>query len=339
MTLEIMWYLVVIVAMICYAILDGFDLGVGSLHLFTKKDEDRRVFLNAIGPVWDGNEVWLVIVGGALFAGFPEIYATVFSAFYNFVMLLLCGLIFRAVAIEFRSKMASERWRHAWDVVFSVASLIIAFGIGVVFGNIIEGIPLNENRDFIGNTLGFIRPYSLLVGLMTVALFMMHGSIYLVMKTQGALHGRLRQWVNKTIIFFIVTYVFTTLATLLYMPHMTERMRGLPWLFLIPLLSVFAILNIPVQLGKGNDGWAFISSSVSIASLLSLFSIGTFPIIVRSSLNPESFSLTILNAASSTLTLKVLLIIVVIGVPLVLAYGFYIYRIFRGKVRLDKHSY
>jgi cytochrome d ubiquinol oxidase subunit II len=339
MTLAVLWYLVVIAAMICYAILDGFDLGVGSLHLFAKKDEDRRVFLNAIGPVWDGNEVWLVIVGGALFAGFPEIYATVFSAFYNFVMLLLCGLIFRAAAIEFRSKMSSPTWRQLWDIVFSVASFIIAFGIGLVFGNIIEGIPLNENRDFVGTTLGFVRPYSILVGVMTVALFMMHGAIYLAMKTEGPLHNRLRKWVNKTIIFFIVAYVFTTMATLIYMPHMTDRMRDQPWLFVIPLISVLTILNIPYQLNQGNDGWAFISSSLSIALLLSLFSIGTFPTIVRSNLNPEGFSLTIANAASSFLTLKVLLIIVAIGLPLVFAYGFYIYRIFRGKVRLDKHSY
>lgn len=325
--------------MICYAVLDGFDLGVGSLHLFVKKDEDRRIFLNSIGPVWDGNEVWLVIVGGALFAGFPEVYATVFSAFYNFVMLLLCGLIFRAAAIEFRSKMPSLRWRKIWDAVFSVASLIIAFGIGLVLGNLVEGIPLDSERNFVGHTLSFIHPYPLLVGVMTVALFMMHGAIYLVMKTEGVLHQRIRKWVNNTLIFFMAAYIFTTLATLLYMPHMTTHMRQIPWLLLAPLFALLAILNIPIQLRKKNDGWAFVSSSIGIALLLSLFAIGTFPTMVRSSIDPEAHSLNIENAASSPLTLKVLLIIVAIGIPLVLAYGFYIYRVFRGKVKLGKLSY
>ncbi|MFS8563611.1 MAG: cytochrome d ubiquinol oxidase subunit II [Rhabdochlamydiaceae bacterium] len=339
MNLGDLWYIVVIACMVCYAMLDGFDLGVGSLHLFAKKDTDRRVFLNAIGPVWDGNEVWLVIVGGALFAGFPEAYATIFSAFYNLVMILLAALIFRAAGIEFRSKLESPRWRKLWDSVFFAGSVIIAFGVGLVVGNLIVGIPLDSHRDFVGSFSGFFNPYSILVGITTLALFMMHGAIYLVMKTEGALHHRLRRWVKKTIFVFIVCYVTTTLITQFYMPHMLAFLHESPWLVLIPLVAFGMIVNIPLQMYKGRDGWAFIYSCLSIAMLTVLFAIGTFPMLIRSSIDPEANSLIVANAVSSDLTLKVLLIIVAIGLPLVFAYGVYVYRLFRGKVKLDKSSY
>ncbi len=339
MTLETIWYFVVIVAMIAYAVLDGFDLGVGALHLFTKKDLDRRIFLNAIGPVWDGNEVWLVIIVGALFAGFPDVYAVSLSAFYNIVMLFLCALIFRAVGIEFRSKHSSLRWRKFWDAVFSFSSIAIAFGAGILLGNLIEGIPINQERDFVGSFTDFWGAYPVLVGMTTLALFTMHGAIYLVMKTEGELHEKIRVWVNYAIIFFILLYVCLTAATLIVQPHMTDMMQEYPILFLVPLLAFAAICNVPFQIKKNNDGWAFISSCISIALLLALFAIGTFPVFIRSSIDPENFSLTAFNTASSSLTLSVLLVIVAIGVPLVLAYGFYIYRIFRGKVKLDKMSY
>jgi len=339
MTLDVLWYFVIILSLICYAVLDGFDLGVGSLHLFTKKDEYRRVFLNAIGPVWDGNEVWLVIVGGALFAGFPEVYATLCSGFYNMIMILLCGLIFRAVAIEFRSKHESPSWRHLWDTVFCIASLVISFGIGFVLGNLIQGIPLDETKNFAGSFSDFFHPFSFLVGILTIALFMMHGSIFLLMKTEGKLHNQLRSWVYRCIAFFIIAYAVTTAFIFMDGPHMTSPMLKNPWLFLVPLIALIAIFNIPFQMSRKCDGWAFISSCFSIALLLSLFSIGTYPYMIRSTLDTDHNSLTIVNSASSPLTLKVLLIIVAIGVPLVIGYGFYIYKVFRGKVKLDPTSY
>lgn len=339
LTLDFLWYLVIIAALVFYSVLDGFDLGVGSLHLFARNDNERRIFLNAIGPVWDGNEVWLVIIGGALFAGFPEAFATIFSSFYVFTTLLLIGLVFRAVSIEFRSKHESKRWRKNWDIAFCCASLLIAFGTGLVLGNLIQGIPLDAHKDFTGDFIGFIRPYPILFGITTVALFAMHGSIYLVMKTEGSLHQYLKKWVASCIKVFISCYVLLTLATFYFAPYMTLRMREYPVLFLIPLAALLMILNIPRQMKKDNSGWAFISSCLSILGLLSLFSIGSFPILVRSSINPADYSLVISNSASSQLTLKILLIIVLIGIPLVLAYGTYAYRVFRGKVKLEDHSY
>lgn len=337
--LEILWYFVVGFAMIAYTILDGFDFGVGILHPFAKTDIERRTFLNAIGPVWDGNEVWLVIVGGALFAGFPEVYATVFSGFYNLCMCLIAALIFRAVAIEFRSQKPSTTWRTVWDMVFAFASLLIAFLIGLGLGNLVQGIPLDANHDLVVEHFSILRPYPILVGIMSTALFTMHGAIYLVMKTEGHLQARLMKWTTRTIIIFIACYAATTWATLTYMPHMVDRMRDEPYLYLIVLGAVLAIANIVREERRRNFGRAFISSCIGIALFVAIFGIGTYPVLVRSQLDPKANSLTIFNSSSSALTLEVLLIIVLIGIPFVIGYGIWIYRIFRGKVKIGKSSY
>ncbi len=338
--LEIFWYIIVIASITFYAMLDGFDLGVGALHLFASKDIERRVFLNAIGPVWDGNEVWLVVIAGGLFAGFPFAYATLFSAMYIPLTILICGLIFRAVAIEFRSKVEHTSWRQTWDILFFVASVIITFGIGIALGNFIHGIPLDENHDFTGQMLmSFLNPYAILVGVLVLALFMMHGAIFLVMKTEGDLHDKLLRWINPTIIFFIMAYAVTTLVTLIYQSHMVERLRERPYLFIFVLANILTIAAVPHFTRKKEHGFAFLSSCANIGFLMLLYALGTFPLILRSSVNPEEHSLTIMNSAASAKTLTVLAVIVAIGVPLVIAYGYYIYRIFRGKVKLDHMSY
>lgn len=338
-TLEFIWYLVIGAAVLFYIVLDGFDLGVGATLLIAKKDEERRIFLNAIGPVWDGNEVWLVIVVGGLFAGFPNAYATLLSSFYIIAMIFLASLIFRAVAIEFRSKRPEVAWRKAWDVVFCVASVSIAFFLGLVMGNLVEGIPLDQNGDFTGNFSGFFSPYTILLGVTAISLFAMHGGVYLLMKTEGELHDKLRHWINPLIITFVIFYVFTTVATFLHVPYMIERMRETPAFYFLGLIAALAIANIPREIHRERDGWAFISSCFGIIFLIVLFGIGTFPNLIRSSISPEQFSITLNNAASSEGTLKILLVIAGIGVPLVLAYGIMIYRIFRGKVRLGPTSY
>lgn len=336
--LPTVWFVLVGVLFTGYAMLDGFDLGIGALHLFTATDEERRTMLNAIGPVWDGNEVWLVTGGGALFAAFPNVYASVFSGFYLAFVLLLVALIFRAVAIEFRSKQASPAWRRAWDTAFCLSSVASSVLIGVAMGNIAWGIPLDARGEFVGGFLGLLRPYPLLLGVTTVALFAMHGAIYGLMKTEGALHTKLRGWVNNTIIFFIICYATTTMATLLYVPHMAARVRAEPWLFSIALLNMLAIANIPREIHRSRDGRAFVSSCVAMVALMALFGLEMFPNLVLSNPHPE-YSLTIRNAASSPKTLAIMLMIAIIGVPVVLAYTVSIYWIFRGKVRLDRMSY
>ncbi len=336
--LNVVWFGLVGALFTGYAILDGFDLGVGALHLLTKKDEDRRIMLNAIGPVWDGNEVWLVTGGGALFAAFPIVYATVFSGFYIAFYLLLFSLIFRAVAIEFRSKQPMKWWRNLWDISFSLGSIFSSFLIGVVLGNIAWGIPLNENFEYAGTFFDLLHPYALLVGITTVALFMMHGSIYVVMKTEGELHKKVASWVNNAIIFFIICYAATTMATLLYLPHMTVYFKSHPYLFGLALINMLAIANIPREIHKGHDFLAFLSSCAAMVTLMAIFGLGLFPNLVIS--NPNSqFSLNIYNAASSQKTLAIMLNFALLGIPVVLAYTLSIYWIFRGKVKLDKMSY
>ena len=336
--LNTIWFALVGVLFTGYAMLDGFDLGIGALHLFTSKDEERRAMLNAIGPVWDGNEVWLVTGGGALFAAFPNVYATVFSGFYFAFVLLLFALIFRAVAIEFRSKQPMYWWRQMWDIGFAVGSILSALLIGVAMGNIAQGIPLDANGEFAGTFLGLLKPYPLLLGVTTVALFMMHGAIYGAMKTECELHDKLRHWSMNCIIFFVICAATTTMATLLYVPHLAARVHDHPWLFSIALANMLAIANIPREFHRGKDWMAFLSSCATMATLLLLFGINQYPNLVYSWPNPEN-SLNITNGASSQKTLGIMLVIACIGVPIVLAYTACIYWIFRGKVRVGRASY
>jgi cytochrome d ubiquinol oxidase subunit II len=247
-------------------------------------------------------------------------------------------LIFRAVAIEFRSKQPMKWWRQIWDFAFSVASILIAFISGVVLGNLVSGVTVGADKEFIGTFWYMITPYTVLVGITTVALFMMHGAIYGVMKTEGELHKKLKGWVNNTIIFFVICYVTTTMATLIYYPHMVERYKEFPVFFILAILNMLAIANIPRAILSGKDFFAFLSSSVSIAALLLLFALGLFPDLVYASNNPE-YSLNIYNAASSSKTLEIMLIIALAGFPFVLAYTISIYWIFRGKVKLTSMSY
>jgi cytochrome d ubiquinol oxidase subunit II len=336
--LNTIWFILVGLLFAGYAMLDGFDLGIGALHLFTREDQERRVMINAIGPVWDGNEVWLVTGGGALFAAFPNVYATAFSGFYLALVLLLVALIFRAVAIEFRSKQPMRWWRQMWDVGFSAGSLLSGLLLGVALGNIAWGVPIDDRGEFAGTFLGLLKPYPVLVGVTTVALFMMHGAIYGVMKTEGELHGKLRVWTMRCIIFFVICAVTLTMATLLYVPHMAARVREHPWLFSIALANMLSIANIPREFHHENDGRAFLSSCATIITLMALFALNIFPNLIYSLPNPEN-SLTIHNAASSPKTLGIMLIIAIIGVPIVIAYTICIYWIFRGKVKMDRMSY
>ncbi|MEI6674916.1 MAG: cytochrome d ubiquinol oxidase subunit II [Verrucomicrobiota bacterium] len=338
MDYNLLWFVLVGVLFAGYAMLDGFDLGVGTLILRVKDDDERRVLYNAIGPVWDGNEVWLVTGGGALFAAFPPVYATVFSGFYLPFMLLLFALIFRAVAIEFRSKEPWWWWRRWWDRGFFAGSTTAALLIGVTMGNIVWGIPLDARGEFAGTFFSLLHPYALLMGGTTVALFMMHGAIYLHMKTEGPLQARVREWINPLIIAFIVCYALTTLATLLFVPRMTHVLREQPALFAVVVLLVLAIANIPREIHRRRDGAAFLSSCATMLLLMALFGLGMFPHMVYSVPDP-THSLTVYNAASTAKTLKIMTLIAAIGVPIVLTYTTTVYYIFRGKVQIGKDSY
>lgn len=336
--LQTAWFLLVGVLLIGYAILDGFDLGVGSLLLFVKGDTNRRVMLNSIGPVWDGNEVWLVVGGGALFAAFPDVYATVFSGFYLPLMLLLVGLIFRAVAIEFRSKEPSPKWRQAWDIAFCVASMIIPVLMGVALGNMVVGIPVDAHFEYTGGFFNLLNPYSLILGVTTLSLFIMHGAIYLVMKTEGELQDRVKVLGKNATIVFVAMYFVLSAATLFLAPGMAEKMRAEPWLAILPVIALLAILNTPRMMVKGKEAYGFLNSCIAIGALMGLFGLGTYPNLVTSSTDP-SYSLTIRNASATEPTLTTMMTIALMGMPFVIAYTIIIYRVFRGKVNVAHMHY
>lgn len=337
--LQFIWFTVFVVLVTGYAILDGFDLGVGVLHLFSTKDEERRLMLNSIGPIWDGNEVWLVTAGGALFAGFPPIYATLCTAFYGPLFALLSALIFRAVAIEFRSKRPGAFWRWTWDVLFSLASAFIAVLLGVIMGTLIHGIPLDELGEFTGDWKDILSPYAVLVGFLTLTIFTMHGAIYVLMKTEGELHDKIRAWILPAIRACIFAYFVTTLATLIFEPAMLDVLTGRAFLLCVAVLNCLCLVGIPREVQRGKDGNAFILSCLNIVLLMVLFGIGTYPAVVKAINAPETLSLTLYNSSSSKKTLEILLFVAALGIPLVLSYTISVYWIFRGKVRLDSHSY
>lgn len=339
MDLNILWFALLGVLLLGYTILDGFDLGVGMLHLAISKDDtDRRIIINSIGPLWDGNEVWLVTFGGALFAAFPITYASAFSSFYIPFMLLLFALIFRAAAIEFRSKNQSPFWRTLFDVAFSGASTLAALLMGVAVGNLLWGIPIGAQGIYQGTLLDLLNPYALLVGLLALALFAMHGSIFLYLKTEGDLQKRLQFWMWRTFGFFLVLYVLVTIFTLVARPDVTRHFQEYPIGWVAVVLNVLAIANIPRAIYLGRPGYAFLSSIANIAALLFLLGMALFPNMITSTLGPE-YNLTIYNAASSQSTLTIMAIIALIGMPLVLTYTGIVYWTFRGKVKLGEFSY
>src|SRR5437764_1946652 len=338
--LQLTWFVLLGVLMAGYAILDGFDLGVGMLHLLARDDQERRLFMNSIGPLWDGNAVWLVVLGGATFAAFPNAYAAAVSGFSVGFMLLLCCLIFRGVSMEFRSKRPSRLWRGCWDIAFSASSTVAAFLFGVVVGNCMRGLPLGADGDFtrpLGLT-DLLNPYSVLTGLFAVSAFAMHGSIYLYLKTEGQLQVRIKGWMWKTFFLFLAAYLVLSASTLIALPDSTASFARHPWLWVVPVLNVLAIANVPRAIYQGRPFDAFLSSAAAIAAFTFLFGAALFPNLITSSAG-EAYSLTVSRAASSEKTLEIIQVIAALGTPFVLAYTATIYCVFRGKVKLTPAGY
>jgi len=333
------WFLVVGGLFSGYAILDGFDFGAGAWHLFFRKEENRRIALNAIGPVWDGNEVWLVIGGGALFAGFPVMYATFFSSLYIPFMLFLLNIILRAIAIEFRGKEPMLWWRRTWDITYSISSILLAFLLGVVIGNVLRGIQIGPDYQYQGDGFfEFLNPYALLTGFTTLTLFMVHGANYLLLKTEGRLFAKLQLLLKKGIIAFILSFAITTLYTLIFIEHLTVVFKENPVLFIVPVLVFLSVANIPRLASKRKYRTAFLFSSLVTALLMVIVALELYPQLLVSTID-EAYSISIYDAASSDKSLKIMLTIAVIGTPLVLGYTYFVYKTFAGKVKLDEHSY
>lgn len=334
-----LWYLVVGLLFSGYAILEGFDYGAGAWHLFFKKDLSRRIAINAIGPLWDANQVWLIIGGGALFAGFPVMYATMLSAMYIPFMLFLMLLVLRSAAIKFRSSEEMKWWRKTWDIIYFSSNILIAFLLGVVLGNILQGFEIGENFSYHGGIFfSFLNPYAIMVGLTTLSIFMTQGAIFLLLKTEGRLHARLTFLLKKGMIFFILSFTFTSFYTLIYLPGVTDNFKANPVFFILPILAFLAVANVPRLVSKKKYANALVFSSLTMAFLLMLVAFQLYPVLLPSTINPE-FSVTIYNAASSQKSLGIMLTIVLIGTPLLAGYFLFLYKTFHGKVKLDDTSY
>jgi cytochrome d ubiquinol oxidase subunit II len=339
MILNEIWFILFIVIVGGYLILDGFDMGVGILHLVAARtDGERRALLNSIGPVWDGNEVWLILGGGVLFAIFPFAYASLFSGLYLAFMLVLVVLIFRAVTLEFRSQRPSPRWRTAWDWSFSLSSLVLALLLGVAFGAVISGVPLGADQEIRTNLIELLTPFNLLVGVTTVAMFAMHGSIYLIMKTEDDLQARIKRFLPYLMIGFVVlNTVMVAFSLVLGLPF-TDRYLEQLWPIIFPAAALGAMAAVWYFVQRAAYFFAFVASSLMILLLLVAGGIGMHPNLLISTVD-QAYNLTIFNAASEEPTLVVALIIALIGMPFVLLYTAGVYYIFRGKVTVDNTSY
>ena len=339
MTLNDVWFVLFIFIIAGYLILDGFDMGVGILLLpLARTDTERRTFLNSIGPVWDGNEVWLVLGGGVLFAVFPLVYASLFSGLYLAFVLVLLVMILRTVALEFRSKEEGARWRRTWDVVFSLASLGLALLLGVAFGDIVSGLPLNQDGNITTGLIGLLTPFALLVGVTTVLMFAVQGAIYLVIKTEGELQARVQRAVPRLMAAFFVLNTLVVIAMVVFHENITTRYLDDIWPVIFPAAALAALGAAYVLIQRGEAFRAFLASSAMIALLLISGGVGLYPNLIISTIDP-AYNLTIFNGASADNTLVICLIVALIGIPFVLLYTTGVYYIFRGKTVVDTHSY
>lgn len=345
---QITWFVLWAVLWAAYFMLDGFVLGTGFLSgIIAKNDTEKRVLINSIGPVWDGNEVWLLTAGGATFAAFPTTYALMFSNLYSALIILLFALIVRGVSFEFRGKLDGATWKSAWDKAIIVSSFLPALLFGVAFGNIFKGIPMrndfvNLQFSYEGGLLGLLNPYGLVTGVLFVLLFAVHGSLYISLKTVGELSSRALSLANKLwpalLVVAVVFLGYTYPATKLY-----DNYLRAPVLIAIPLVAVVSLILIKVFAAKGENGKAFIFSCLTIVFVVFTGVTGLFPNLLPSNIDPAS-NLTIFNSSSSAITLKLMTVVALIVVPIVIAYKIWVYRIFRAPVTAedvlgDKQAY
>ncbi|MCX5862859.1 MAG: cytochrome d ubiquinol oxidase subunit II [Deltaproteobacteria bacterium] len=333
--LETVWFMLWGILWSVYFMLDGYDLGLGTLMPFLARDDkDRRIIYNSMGPFWDGNEVWLITAGGVTFAAFPITYAVMFSTLYTPLLLILFALIIRAVSFEFRGKVDSPAWRKLWDVCLFLGSFLPAFLFGVAFANIFQGIPFDGNHVFQGNLFTLLNPYGLAGGVLFVAMFLLHGALWLTIKSDGALFRRTASAASRLwAVLLVVAVVFlgyTWFATPLYLNYLSN-----PVLFVIPLITIAALVFTRLFMAGGAWWKAWFSSCATIVSAVMFGVVGLYPNLYPSSLNP-AFSLTAFNSASSTLTLKIMLAVALTFVPIVIAYQGWVYYIFKDKVT-DEH--
>lgn len=330
MSFQTTWFLLIAVLWVGYFILEGFDFGVGMLQRFVSRNEaDRRAVLTTLGPVWDGNEVWLLVAGGATFAAFPEWYATLFSGFYLPLFLILVSLIVRGVAFEYRSKYGKAQWRQRWDLAIFISSAIPALLWGVAFANIVRGVPIERaesgSLEYVGGFFNLLNPYALLGGVVTLTVFLTHGAVFLSLKTSGTIRDRSHEIAKVSGLVAAVAAVTFLVWTNLMLPEINSVVLGLS-----VAVAALWVAGIFANL-KRREGWSFIFSAATIATFVSTLFFALYPRVMPSSLGAQ-FDLTITNASSTDYTLKVMTFVAVIMTPLVLIYQGWTYWVFRKRV-------
>jgi cytochrome d ubiquinol oxidase subunit II len=361
-TLRLIWWLLLGILLIGFAVMDGFDLGIGTLlPAVARTDAERRLVLNVVGPVWEGNQVWLILGGGAIFAAFPALYAVSFSGFYLAMFLILFALILRPVGFKFRSKVEDGRWRAVWDWALFVGGFVPALVFGVAMGNVLRGVPFHFDDTlrihYSGGFFALLSPFAVLCGLVSVAMLVTHGASMLVLKTDGPVAVRARRlgslaavatavlfvlagvWVAKGVDGYAVVGVAVTDAASNPLFKQATSARGgwmanyqaMPWTWIFPVLGVTGALAAALLLRAGRGMAAFLASALAIASIILTEGLAVFPFLLPSSTHPAS-SLTVWDASSSHLTLFVMLVATCVFLPLVLLYTAWVYRVLRGKV-------
>ena len=338
MELQIIWFFLWGLLWAIFFMTDGFDFGIGTLFPFIgKNDYEKRVMLNAMGPFWDGNEVWLITAGGVTFAAFPTVYAVMFSSLYSALMLILFALILRGVAFEFRDQVDDPAWCKIWDTCIFIGSVTPAVLFGVAFANIFQGIPIDGDGLYHGSLFTLLNPYGLLGGALFLCLFLVHGALWLAIKTEGELHERAVQMANRVwgiLLIVAVLFLFASrFATQLYDNYIAN-----PGLFLVIGLNVLALLGTKIFLAKKAYFKAWFASALTIVLCTFFGIIGLFPKLLPSTLRAD-YSLTAYNSSSSPLTLKIMLIVVIIFIPIIIAYQVWTYNLFKGKITKEDLGY
>ncbi len=338
MELQVIWFFLWGLLWAIYFITDGFDLGIGALYPFLGKTEtDKKTMINAMGPLWDGNQVWLLTAGGVTFAAFPLVYAVMFSSLYTALMLILFALIIRGVSFEFRHKGIEPGWTGLWDICIFLGSIAPAILFGVAFANIFKGIPFDQDGIYHGSLLTLLNPYGLIGGVLFLMLFLQHGSLWLTIRSEGDLHDRAARAAGRIWPVLLIVAVVFLLATIFF-TSLYDNYLSNPLLFIVVLLAVAALLGVRRFVTRQAYFKAWISSAVTIVSCTFFGVIGLFPNLFPSSMDP-AFSLTAFNASSSALTLKIMLFVVLLFVPLVLAYQIWAYSMFTDKIKAKDMVY
>lgn len=342
--MQTVWFCLISIMIALYVVLDGFDLGAGAIHFWVAKDErERGQVIRSIGPVWDGNEVWLLAAGGTLYFAFPALYASSFSGFYLPLMIVLWLLILRGIAVEFREHLVSAVWLKFWDMVFSGASLLLAVFYGAALGNVVRGVPLNDQGYFfealwtnfrLGPNTGILDWYTIIIGVAALAALVLHGALWVALKTEGPVHDRSRKLAGSSCWAVLALTVLVTVITFKVQPQVPANLIAHPWGYIFPALALFGLAGMIWFIRKHDDIKSFLSSCGYLIGMLTSVVFGLYPLVLPADGNP-AYSLTVDNAKAGDYGLRIGLAWWIVGMALVAAYHFFVYRNFSGKIRTD----